>query len=200
MSTQGILQYGIIVAELKDVVPRRIPSLPNLYVGITTMNLLERFEHLEKGKGSPWLKNNLTSLREDFSIEPSMERPDETRKLKKILVDSLKSEGYTVNRNTDIWTVYVIELHSNAIKDPGEGYVYVGETRKTPEERFSEHMNRATNGKTKLFSSVVANHGKQLRMDLAPGVNYFDKPSSKKAEAEWAEHLRSLGYKVKGGH
>ena len=200
MATQEILHYGIIVAELKDVVPRRIPLLPNLYVGITTMNLLERFEHLEKGKGSPWLKNNLTSLREDLSVEPGMERHDEARKLKKRLADSLKSEGYTVNRNTDIWTVYVIELHSNAIKDPGEGYVYVGETRKTPEERFSEHMNRATNGKTKLFSSVVSNHGKQLRMDLAPGVNYFDKPSSKEAEAEWAKHLRSLGYKVKGGH
>ena len=200
MSTQEILQYGIIVAELKDVVPRRIPSLPNLYVGITTMNLLERFEHLKKGKGSPWLKNNLNSLREDLSIELGLERHDEARKLKKRLVDSLKSEGYTVNRNTDIWTVYVIELHSSAIKDPGEGYVYVGETQKTPEERFSEHMNRATNGKTKLFSSVVANHGKQLRMDLAPGINYFDKPSSKKAEAEWADHLRSLGYKVKGGH
>jgi len=200
MSTQEILQYGILVAELKDVVPRRNSSLPNLYVGITTMNLLERFEHLEKGKGSPWLKNNLTSLREDLSIEPGMKYHDEARKSKKQLVDSLKSEGYTVNRNTDIWTVYVIELHSSAIKDPGEGYVYVGESRKTPEQRFSEHISRARNGKTKLYSSVVANRWKQLRMDLAPGVQCFDELSSKKAEAEWAEHLRSLGYKVEGGH
>ena len=200
MSTQGILRYGIIVAELQDVVPRRNLLLPNLYVGITTMNLLERFEHLEKGKGSPWLKNNLTSLREDLSIEPGMERHDEARKLKKKLVDSLKSEGYTVNRNTDIWTVYVIELHPSAIKDPGEGYVYVGESRKTPDERFSEHINRARNGKTKLYSSVVAKHWKQLRMDLAPGVTYYDSDSSKRAEADWAKHLRLLGYKVEGGH
>jgi hypothetical protein len=200
MSTQEIPHYGILVAELQDVVPRRNPSLPNLYVGITTMNLLERFEHLEKGKGSPWLKNNLTSLREDLSIEPGMERHDEARKLKKQLVDSLKSEGYTVNRNTDIWTVYVVELHSTAIKNPGEGYVYVGETRKTPEERFCEHMSRARNGKIKLFSSVVAEHGKQLRMDLAPGVQCFDELSSKKAEAEWAGYLRFLGYTVEGGH
>jgi hypothetical protein len=200
MSIQVNLQYGIIVAELKDVVPRRNPSLPNLYVGITTRNLLERFEHLEKGKGSPWLKNNLTSLREDLSIKPGIERHDDARKLKKRIVDSLKSDGYTVNRNTDIWTVYVIELHSSAIKNPGEGYVYVGETRKTPEERFCEHMSRARNGKIKLYSSVVAEHGKQLRMDLAPGVQCFDELSSKKAEAEWAEHLRLLGYIVEGGH
>lgn len=200
MSIQGINQFGIIVAELKDVVPRRNPSLPNLYIGITTMKLLERFEHLEKGGGSPWLKNNLTSLREDLSIELGVEDHDEARKLKKQLVDSLKSAGYTVNRNTDIWTIYVIELHSTAIKDPGEGYVYVGETRKTPEERFCEHMSRARNGKIKLYSPVVAEHGKQLRMDLAPGVQCFDELSSKKSEAAWAEHLRLLGYTVEGGH
>jgi len=58
----------------------------------------------------------------------------------------------------------------------------------------------ARNTKTRLFSPVVANHGKCLRMDLAPAVSYFDKLSSKRAEAEWAQHLRSLGYIVKGGH
>ena len=200
MPTQEFLQYGLIVAELKDVVPRRNPSLPNLYVGITTMKLLERFELLEKGKGSPWLKNNLITLRMDLSTEPHLRTREKATKFKKQLIDGLKSAGYTVNRNTDIWTIYVIELHSTAIKNPGEGYVYVGETRKTPEERFCEHMSRARNGKIKLYSSVVAEHGKQLRMDLAPGVQCFDELSSKKSEAAWAEHLRLLGYTVEGGH
>jgi len=107
MTVNSNVQYGIIVAELTDVVPRRMPTHPNLYVGVTTMDL---------------------------------------------------------------------------------------------DKRFLEHTNRARNGKTKLYLSVVANHGKRLRMDLAPGVKYLDKDSSKKAEAAWAEHLRSLGYIVKGGH
>jgi hypothetical protein len=105
-----------------------------------------------------------------------------------------------VNRNTDVWTVYVIELDQNAIKESGTGYLYVGETMKSPEQRFDEHMTRAVNGKTRLFSSVVANHGQRLRMDLAPDRRFFDKQASKVAEAAWAEYLRSLGYVVKGGH
>jgi predicted GIY-YIG superfamily endonuclease len=96
--------------------------------------------------------------------------------------------------------VYVIELDPTVIQDVGKGYVYVGETMKTPEQRFAEHKNRSRNGKTRLYSPVVAKHGKCLRMDIAPRTHLFDKQSSKVAEAEWAEHLRSLGYTVKGGH
>ena len=200
MTNQPKFTYGILVAELEDVVPRRVSSLPNLYVGITTMELSRRFEVLNKGEGSDWLKNNLKNLRYDLSIAPEITDRDVVKTLKKELTNSLKSIGYTVNRNTDLWTVYVIELDRNAIKDPGQGYVYVGETKKTPEERFLEHLNRAKNGKTKLYASVVANHGQCLRMDLAPEIQYLDSPSSKQAEKEWAIHLRTLGFKVKGGH
>lgn len=80
------------------------------------------------------------------------------------------------------------------------GLVYVGETKRDPIARFDEHINRAKSGKTRLYSSVVANYGKKLRMDLAPKEKHFDKESSKRAEAEQAEHLRSLGYTVKGEH
>lgn len=193
-------KYGVLVVELKDVIPRRDSLLPNLYVGITTMDLVRRTELLNKGKGPAWLKDNVTSLRHDFSTAPNLTSHDSAKDLKKSLINSLKSEGYTVNRNTDIWTVYVIELDSTATKSPGQGYVYVGETKKTPEERFVEHTGRVSNGKTKLFAAVVANHGKLLRMDLAPRRKYFDSTSSKQAESEWAEHLRDVGYNVRGGH
>jgi len=36
--------------------------------------------------------------------------------------------------------VYVIELESTGLGDAGPGDVYVGETSKTPEERFAIHM------------------------------------------------------------
>lgn len=200
MNDEAELLYGVIVAELNDVVPRRDPSLPNLYVSITSMDLAQRSELLNKGKGPKWLMNNVTALRKDFSVEPTLSSHAEAKALKKCIIQSLKSSGYTVNRDTDLWTVYVIELDSAATKNPGEGYVYVGETKKTPEERFIEHTNRVSNGKTKLFSSVAANHGRRLRMDLAPTAKLFDKESSKQAEADCAERLRGLGYKVRGGH
>jgi hypothetical protein len=200
MDLETQLQYGVIVIELKDVVPRRDPSLPNIYVSVTTMDLEQRTELLNKGKSSAWLKNNVTSLRHDLSIAPSLTAYDEAKDLERSIINTLRSQGYTVNRNTDIWTVYVIELDSKATTNPGKGYVYVGETMKSPEARFAEHIGRASNSKTKLFASVVANHGKRLRMDLAPKRRYFDVQASKKAESEWAEHLRNLGYYVKGGH
>lgn len=194
------LQYGVIVVELKDVVPRRDPSLPNVYVAITTMDLVRRAELLDKGKGLKWLKDNVTSLRHDLSTAPSLASHGDAKNLKKSVISTLKSQGYTVNRNTDVWTVYVIELDATATKTPGKGYIYVGETKKSPEARFAEHKGRASNGKTKLYSTVVANHGVCLRMDLAPTSKLYDKDASKRAEAEWADHLRNLGYTVKGGH
>jgi hypothetical protein len=147
-----------------------------------------------------WLKDNVTSLRHDLSTAPSLASHGDAKILKKSVISTLKSQGYTVNRNTDVWTVYVIELDATATKTPGKGYIYVGETKKSPEARFAEHKNRASNGKTKLYSTVVANHGVCLRMDLAPTSKLYDKDASKRAEAEWADHLRNLGYTVKGGH
>jgi hypothetical protein len=194
------MQYSLIVLELEDVVPRRDPSKPNLYVSLTGMSLNDRFALLNNGHGPDWLSGNILQVRKDLSIENLSHDHGYAKTLKTSSIATLRSRGYTVNRNTDLWTVYVIELDPAATKNPGVGYVYVGETKKLPEQRFEEHRNRSINGKTRLFSPVVANHGQRLRMDLAPRTRFFDKQASKEAEAKWAEHLRSRGYTVKGGH
>ncbi len=159
-----------------------------------------RKNHLFNGRGPKWLAGKINSLRDDLSSEFFTAEYEYARFFKSAAIADLRSAGYTVNRNTDIWTVYVIELDPSAISESGAGFMYVGETKKLPEQRFAEHINRTVNGKTRLFSNVVAKHGKHLRMDLAPKDRFFDKQSSKKAESEWAEHLRTLGYAVKGGH
>lgn len=192
--------YSLLVVELDDVVARRDSDRPNLYVGMTLMSLQDRFDFFRKGKGPNWLHGNVLQIRHDFSCEAFTSNYDSAKAFQAETISALRSEGYTVNRNTDTWTVYVIELDPAATKDPGVGYIYVGETIKTPEQRLAEHLNRSVNGKTRLYSSVVAKHGKHLRMDLAPVVAYFDKQTAKQAEKEWAEHLRSLGYVVEGGH
>ncbi len=192
--------YSLLVLELDDVVPRRDPAMPNLYVGITLMSAQNRVEFLASGKGPQWLQGRIRNTREDLCCDSFTMDYESAKAYKTATIAALRAEGYTVNRNTDIWTVYVIELDPTATKDPGAGYIYVGETKKDPVQRLAEHLNRSFNGKTRLFSAVVANHGKRLRMDLAPQVRYFDKESAKQAEAYWAEHMRSLGYAVKGGH
>jgi hypothetical protein len=198
---QDIVPSGVIVVELDDVVPRRHPDLPNLFVASTRSPIERRFELLRHGKGPDWIHGHIVALRSDLSVEIAPVSPTEARSQKKHTVATLKSRGYTVNRDAFIWCVYVIELDSAAAKDPGRGVVYVGETRRTPEERFHQHISQVRNNRSqRLFSPVVARHGKRLRMDLAPNTLLFDAQSAKQAEAEWAEHLRSLGYVVKGGH
>ena len=192
--------YQVIVVELDDVVPRRCSTLPNLWVGKTTEEPDLRFERLKKKRSNSWYSGHEIRLRDDLMDFVPYSSHEEADEAIKETTARLMSEGYTVNQNTTVWTVYVIELDINAMPEPGVGYIYVGETTKPHEERFLEHMSRKRNSKTKLFSNDVANHGIRLLPEFArPGVLY-DEESSKIAEAEWAAHWRSKGYVVEGGH
>ena len=199
--TNETVSAGVIVVELDDVEPRRHPDRPNLYVAATRSPIEQRFAFLARGKGPAWIQGHLVALRSDLSIPTRPVDPSAIAELVSTHTRDLNRQGFTVNCFTYIWSVYVIELDPAAAKDPGKGVVYVGETVRTPEERFAQHMTKAmTTGGKRLYSSVVARYGKRLRMDLAPTEKCFDKESAKKAEAEWADHLRALGYVVKGGH
>ena len=192
--------YRIIVIELDDVVPRKDPSKPNLYVAKTVSVPEDRFESIKKSKKKHWYSDHCIRLRTDLvKSKPFMSREDaHTAYLK--LVKKLNSEGYTVNRNNQFWSVYVVELDATAVTNPGKGYVYVGETSRTPEERFEQHRSGARNKHGRLYSNVVRKHGIKLRPDLAPNERFFDKESSKRGEKKHYEYLKSLGYNVKGGH
>lgn len=194
------MSYSLIVLELEDVVPRRDPSKPNLYVSITKMPLDSRFAYLTNGGGADWLVGKIRSLREDYSVGSFTEDYECAKSHKSAMIATLRSEGYTVNRNTDTWIVYVIELDSNATNAPGAGHVYVGETSRTPEERFKQHRDGARNKHGRLYAGVVKQHGVRLRPDLAPGTKYFDQASAKRAEKEHFKLLKSKGFSVKGGH
>jgi hypothetical protein len=189
----------VLVAELDDVVLRRDPDKPNLYAGLTIEAPAIRYERLKLGYGPAWLRGHLVRLRSDLVSGPFLRRDDAKRECR-AAIRCLRSEGYTVNRDTRIWTVYVIELDPKACKDPGKGFVYVGETSKTPEERFKEHIKGKRSKRGRLYSPLVRKHGQRLRMDLAPETRYFDGPSSKAAEKRWARKLEDEGYKVAGGH
>ena len=189
----------VIVVELDDVVPRRDPDKPNLYVGLTIEEPATRFERLKMGHGPAWLQGHLVGLRDDLTSGPLFSR-DEAERECRMAIRCLKSEGYTVNRDTRVWTVYVIEMDPKGCKDPGKGFMYVGETSKTPEERFKEHIKGKRNKRGRLYSRSVRKYGLVLRLDLAPETRYFDAASSKAAEKRWARKMKDEGYKVVGGH
>lgn len=192
--------YWLMVIELDDVVPRRDPRKPNLYVTKTATPPERRLEIIKRNKRPHWYTKHVLRLRKDLSSSTKYKSSEAAELACSNLKKKLSSEGYTVNRNTRIWTVYVIELNANAVPNPGEGYVYVGETSRTPEERFKQHLQGARNKKGRLYSPVVKRHGVKLRPDLAPRKRYFDQASSKRAEKEHFELLKSKGFNVKGGH
>jgi len=189
----------VLVAELDDVVPRRDSQKPNLYVALTIEAPAIRYERLKRGYGPNWLLGHLVRLRDDLASGPFL-RPNDAKREGRAAIRCLRSEGYTVNRDTRVWTVYVIELDPKGCKDPGKGFVYVGETSKTPEERYTEHLKGKRNKRGRLYSRAVRKYGQGLRLDLAPETKYFDGASSKAAEKRWARKLKDEGYKVVGGH
>ena len=192
--------YRLIVIELDDVVPRRDKGKPNLYVARTVTPPDERFATIQRSKKIHWYTAHVLKLRSDLANSRTYKSSEDAREACSKLSKKLTSEGYTVNRNTQVWTVYVIELDKTAVSNPGKGYVYVGETSRTPEERFKQHRDGARNKNGRLYANVVKQHGVRLRPDLAPRKKYFDKDAAKRGEKEHFELLKAKGFNVRGGH
>lgn len=192
----------MIVVELDDIQPRNESDLPNLLTVITVSTPEERFERLLSGKRTPtWAIGHIVTLRNDLSIQkryPSIQR---AKKAERRLVKRLLRQGFIVNNMSPHRRVYVIELDHSHLKDPGNGFLYVGETSKTPEERFQQHMTgaRAENGHN-ISSRWVRKYGKRLRPDLAPTGFFLTTSESETAEANCRIALEQAGYIVKGAH
>lgn len=91
--------------------------------------------------------------------------------------------------------VYVIELDDSRRKGTQKPAVYVGQSAKSPEERFAQHL------RGEKASRVVQDHGVRLR----PRLYQSYAPVASRAEAEAlevraADRLRKRGYTVYGGH
>lgn len=193
---------SVLVVELDDVVPRRHPDLPNLYVGITMESPETKIERIEDGAKPKWAKGHVVRLRPDLFEGFEATTHDEAVKQKKALASELTRRGYTINANTTgTWRAYVVQLDESAISNPGRGWVYVGESSLSPEDRLLQHLAGTRNRRGPLFSKLVRDHGQYLRWDLMQGLpTLYSHADSKLAEADLAEQLREQGYVVEGGH
>ena len=191
----------VIVVELDDVVERRRPDRPNLYVGTTSQPRAARYEQLKLGNGPDWVQGHIVRLRPDLyrSYRPvsKSDAPGQKRRL----VAKPKRRAFTVNRDTRVWSLYIVQLDESAAEDVGRGWVYVGETSRTPQERLRQHLEGFRNSRGPLFSRVVNRRGSGLREDLMEGLpTLYTQKDAKAAEAQLAERLREAGYRVEGGH
>ena len=95
--------------------------------------------------------------------------------------------------------LYIILLTRLNNKTPGYG-LYVGETSKSPEDRFNEHIHGKRNRKGPLFSRVVRKYHKCLLPTLYNHLNPLSREEARELEGKIAEALRMEGIPVYGGH
>ena len=210
MSTEAMLPYRIWLGQVEN--PRfdqwRDPDRPQLLLGSARDNPIQRMEKLADGS------LDHSKFAQAYGIEPRMDlletlpaeigaleayrKKDDASKVRAQVRDHLLGLGYVVaDARTDVvYTIYIINLVDDSAPDPSSGkWVYVGETSKTPEERFDEHKNGIRDNKD------ACDHGRDLNYDLMkhiPQVRF--KQDSKWLEAHTGEELRSRGYVVEGAH
>lgn len=118
------MAHRIVVVELADVVPRRAPDKPNLYVGLAdaSANTLEQIV----ADSDCWIRDNALRLREDLAPSTRFKSRSRARERRAKVMGRLQGIGFTVNRDTTVFRLYVIELDPEGVRDVGKGYVYVG--------------------------------------------------------------------------
>ncbi len=197
--------HRLLVVELDDQAgPRRRADRPNLYVGTTSGDPQERFRQIRaSAKRHPLVREHGLRVRGDLTRSYRPTTANDVQRQKRKLVHKLRRQGYTVNGDTTVWHVYVIELDEmvGTSLHPDKPWVYVGETSIPVEDRFQQHLTGARNGKGRLFSPVVHRHGVRLRPDLYEAEpTLYTADDAKVAETALAGRLAASGYSVKGGH
>lgn len=193
------LPYWVVIDELSKDLPRKDPDLPNVQVRIVRCEATDTFQLENSATLFAGASDSLAKLHPG----PFGRRVDAVKQKRKIS-SILSGLGFTINGDTSVRGVYVIELDQSHAPVPSQPWVYVGETSKLFETRFEEHKagKRTRSGRGRLFSKVVKDYGVCLREDLYPPTpnRYYSLSSSEAAERLWILHLKSRGFQVEGGH
>jgi hypothetical protein len=160
--------WRIVVVELDHALPRRTPGLPHLYVGLTKVSIEERLADLKSGAGPKelagiylHLRQDLIETTEDFSYAKSAKSVLQREKKR------LARLGHAINGISTVWHTYVVDLEPTGMTEVGKGYIYVGQTSHTPEERFAIHKAPKPKAPAKdLRSKVVFKRGLGLNDEL----------------------------------
>lgn len=204
MSTER--RHQVFVVELDDDYgPRRRSDRPNVLVRITTRDPADHFARIKaSSKRHRTIREHGVRLRADLTRNYGPTTETEARRQQRKIINKLMRKGFTVNGDTRVWCLYVIELDDDVgpRANPEFPWVYVGETSRSPEERFRQHMTRARTKKGhRLFSTVVADHGLHLRPDLYETEPLlYTHEDAKIAEALLGDRLARVGYSIKGAH
>ena len=201
-SVKKTLGWWVRVVELLDPdLPRRDATKPSVTVSIviTEPSTWDDWAAKETAAGRPMaIRHDLSSRR---ALTTRALATDSLTALKK----RLGRQGYTVNGNLAVHSVYVIELDAAAIPerrrpDGFRGYVYVGSTGKDPADRVEQHrLGTPSSGNNRGYSPTAHRHFVRRRPDLEPRRVFFDAESALLNESRTRVSLERRGFVVKGG-
>jgi hypothetical protein len=193
---------NIVVIEL-DKSFKRCSDKPHLYVMFTSKDPDNFLDYLQAGNGPKWIRGRAVSLKSKLvpGFKPTRSVAVAKRRVKELCA-SLKADGYAVNQDSEVYTVYAIDLdidNPTKLKNIGKKKkaVYVGQTTKTPEARYLQHKKQDGSNKN-LSSRVVFQRGIGLNYGLMPSKRVYTKDAALKLEAEISIKLHNRGYRVFG--
>jgi len=196
---------------------RRHPDKPNVRVTTT---------ECEPGpKLDEWVKNSPAARKKGYvrvlysempgpdqqgGLRRPFRKPADDEKLDaalKNLREQLRCRKYTVNCDARLWRLYVIELDITKLrKKPAGivGFVYVGQSHMTPEERAEKHRlgpNYPWKHKP-AYSKPCHKYFKKHRQDMVPPQfckPYFCESAALLAESKMRLYFIAKKFKVLGG-
>jgi hypothetical protein len=181
---------------------------PQLLLGSARDDPLERMEKLTNGSlgtsefaqthGIKPRMDLLESVPREIGALGSYRKKDDASEVRRKVSDHLLALGYVLDPagGNEVYTIYVINLVDDSATGLGLGkWVYVGETSKTPEERFAEHKAGVRHNEAARDYGQDLNYG---LMSAIPQVRF--KQDSLWLEAHTGEALREDGYEVEGAH
>ena len=139
---------------------------------------------------------NLSHTKSYTDYESAKKRQAEVR-------ERLMAQGYTVNGDLSLWSVYVIELDTAhftpAQRKKHSTFFYVGMTSKKVDARLAEHKEGARSEKGPRFGRSAHKYFSHYRPDLSPKHLYFSREQALRAESKKRLQLEARGNKVDGG-
>lgn len=184
------------------------PSRSQLIIGTCLAEPMVHIKKLNRKRQSKFGSSNAIQYRSRMDLLENLPkqirglteyvRRRDAKKRMRIIREHFQSEGYVIGGSPDsaVYTVYVVNLTdaTGTRKNPRE-WVYVGQTSRTPEERFHQHLDGYK------ASKWVTKYGIDLNEDLMHGIPQARfKQDALFLESTHAAKLEAEGFNVKGGH
>ena len=202
-------RYHVVVTELDETFPRRLPDKCHLYVELSVSAPEKRLRQLQRGAGSKFAVGHHLKL---YPKPPRYRVHTDRAKAKEELKrckEQLVREGHAVNNLDSTWAdefvVYVFDLDPtgkeklmmNKDGSRKKGYVYVGQSSNPLGVRVEQHRRQRT---SKAGKDIGARPTRNRAFTLREHRIVYTEAHSIEVEKQLAAEYDRNNYLVDAGH